>query len=230
MISASAEDVRDLLHACADSSDFRAWEQFVARFERAITLSVIRTARQWGEAPDEIAADLVQETYLRLCDGRFHLLSKFALNHPHAVDGYVKTVAANVTHDFCKARRSSKNGANSVDQIHDSYEPQAAIEGFGGELEIERTVLLSEIQRGLEECTSGAMRGRDQTLFWLYYRHGMSASAIASLSTIGLSVKGVESAILRLTRQVRNHIARSRSSANQLPSQKGRGFPALKSF
>jgi hypothetical protein len=74
------------------------------------------------------------------------------------------------------------------------------------------------------------MRGRDQTLFWLYYRHGMSASAIASLSTIGLSVKGVESAILRLTRQVRNHIARSRSSADQLPSQKGRGFPALKSF
>ncbi|HTA80628.1 MAG TPA: sigma-70 family RNA polymerase sigma factor, partial [Terracidiphilus sp.] len=188
---------------------------------------MIRTARQWGEAPDEIAADLVQETYLRLCDGRFHLLSKFALNHPHAVDGYVKTVAANVTHDFCKARRSSKNGANSVDQIHDSYEPQAAIEGFGGELEIERTVLLGEIQRGLEECTSGAMRGRDQTLFWLYYRHGMSASAIASLSTIGLSVKGVESAILRLTRQVRNHIARSRSSADQLPSQKGRGFPAL---
>jgi hypothetical protein len=106
VISASAEDVRDLLHACADSSDFRAWEQFVARFERAITLSVIRTARQWGEAPDEIAADLVQETYLRLCDGRFHLLSKFALNHPHAVDGYVKTVAARSTTAMSRRRPS----------------------------------------------------------------------------------------------------------------------------
>ena len=230
MISASAEDVRELLQACADSNDFRAWEQFVARFERPITLSVFRTARQWGEAPQEIAADLVQETYLRLCDGRFHLLNKFALNHPYAVEGYVKTVAANVTHDFCKARRLSKNGGGSVDQILDSYEPPASIEGFGGELGIERTVLLSEIQRGLEECTSGAMQDRDRTLFWLYYRHGMSASAIASLPTMGLTVKGVESAILRLTRQVRNRIAGSRSSADELPSQEGRGFRALKSF
>lgn len=230
VISASAEDVRDLLHACADSTDFRAWEQFVARFERAISLSVIRTARQWGEAPDEIAADLVQETYLRLCDGRFHLLSSFAADHPHAVEGYVKTVAANVTHDFCKARRSSKNGAGSIDQIHDSYEPPASMKGFGGELDIERTILLSEILRGLEQCTGGAMRDRDQTLFWLYYRQGMSASAIASLPTMGLSVKGVESAILRLTRQVRNHIAGSRSSADPLPSQKERGFRAVKSF
>lgn len=230
MISACAEDVRELIHACADSTDFRAWEQFVARFERAITLSVVRTARQWGVAPDEIVADLVQETYLRLCDGRFHLLSRFAFNHPHAVEGYVKTVAANVTHDFCKARRSSKNGAGSIDQIHDSYEPQASIDGFGGELDIERTILLSEILRGLEKCTGGATQDRDQTLFWLYYRQGMSASAIASLPTIGLSVKGVESAILRLTRQVRNHIVRSRSSVNQLPAPKGRGFRALKSF
>lgn len=230
MISASAEDVRELLRACADSNDFRAWEQFVARFERAITLSVIRTAKQWGEAPDEIASDLVQETYLRLCNGRFHLLSKFAVHHPHAVEGYVKTVAANVTHDFCKARRSSKNGSGSIDQIHEAFEPIASIESFGGQVDMERQVLLGEIQRGLEACTSGPTRDRDRTLFWLYYRHGMSAASIASLPTIGLTVKGVESAILRLTRLVRTQIASARYSGEQESAQKGRGFRALKSF
>jgi RNA polymerase sigma-70 factor (ECF subfamily) len=230
VISAPAEDVRELLLACADSNDFRAWEQFVARFERAITLSVIRTAKQWGEAPDEIAADLVQETYLRLCDGRFHLLNKFALDHPHAVEGYVKTVAANVTHDFCKARRSSKNGAGSIDQIHDTFEPVASIESFGGQVDMERKILLREIQKGLEACTVGATRDRDRTLFWLYYKNGMSAAAIASLPTIDLTVKGVESALLRLTRLVRNHIAVVRSSGEQDSAQKGRGFRALKSF
>jgi RNA polymerase sigma-70 factor, ECF subfamily len=230
VISATAEDVRELLQACADSNDFRAWDQFIARFERAITLSVIRTAKQWGEAPDEIASDLVQETYLRLCDGRFHLLNKFALNHPHAVEGYVKTVAANVTHDFCKAKRSSKNGAGSVEQIQETFEPPAAIESFGGELDMERTVLLSEIQRGLEICTSTPTGERDRTMFWLYYRHGLSAAAIASLPTVGLTVKGVESAILRLTRQVRNHIVSARWTAAQKPLPNRRGFQALKSF
>lgn len=230
MISACAEDIRDLLRACADPSDFRAWQRFVARFERAITLSVIRTARQWGEAPDEIVSDLVQETYLRLCDGRFHLLNRFALRYPHAVEGYVKTVAANVTHDYCKARRSSKNGSGVIDQILDSFEPPAAIESFGGELDIERKVLLGEIERGLEACTDGPTGDRDRTLFWLYYRQGMSAAAIASLPTIGLTVKGVESALLRLTRQVRDHVARSQSLVDRKALHKGRGFHALKSF
>jgi hypothetical protein len=50
---------------------------------------VIRTAKRWGESPDDVAADLVQETYLRLCDGRCHQLYNFALNHPEVVDGYV---------------------------------------------------------------------------------------------------------------------------------------------
>jgi RNA polymerase sigma-70 factor, ECF subfamily len=230
VIPAFGDDIRELLHACADSNDFCAWQQFVARFERAITLSVIRTAKQWGEAPDEIAADLVQETYLRLCDGRFHLLRSFALNHPHAVEGYVKTVAANVTHDFCKARRSSKNGSASVDQIHDSFEPPASLDSFGGEVDMERAVLLSEIEKGLDACTEGPMRDRDRTLFWLYYRLGMSASAIASMPSMGLTVKGVESAILRLTRQVRAYIATSESSAERQTSQSVRGFRAAKSF
>jgi RNA polymerase sigma-70 factor, ECF subfamily len=84
----SSVGVRELIRACAESNDSRARESFVARFERPISLSVIRTAKQWGEAPDEVAADLVQETYLRLCDGRSHLLYNFALSHPEAENSW----------------------------------------------------------------------------------------------------------------------------------------------
>jgi RNA polymerase sigma-70 factor, ECF subfamily len=40
-------------------------------------------------------------------------------------------------------------------------------------------------------------------IFWLYYRDGLTARAIAQLPGIRLSVKGVESTIHRLTRRVR---------------------------
>jgi hypothetical protein len=54
---------------------------------------------------------------------------------------------------------------------------------------------------------------RDYTIFWLYYREGMTAKAIAGVSSIGLTVKGVESTLLRLTRLVRTRFdQRSRGS------------------
>jgi DNA-directed RNA polymerase specialized sigma24 family protein len=227
---ASSANDRELIRACAESNDSRAWEKFVARFERPISLSVIRTAKRWGEAPAEIAADLIQETYLRLCDGRCHLLYNFALNHPESVDGYVKTVAANVTHDYCKMKRLSKRGAGAVSQIHEDFEPAALSEGLGGARAMERKVLLREIEVSLDSCTEGSTRERDLTLFWLYYEQGLSATAIAALPTVGLTVKGVESAILRLTRQVRNRIHEARSGSNQARTTDARGIPAAKSF
>jgi RNA polymerase sigma-70 factor, ECF subfamily len=228
--SASSVDVRELIRACVESNDTRAWERFVARFERPISLSVIRTARQWGEAPSEVAADLIQETYLRICDGRCHLLYNFALQHPEAVDGYVKTVAANITHDYCKAKRLTKHGAGAVWQINENFDPMAQSESLGGAQAMERKVLLREIESSLDSCTEGSTRERDQTLFWLYYEQGMTASAIAALPAVGLTVKGVESAILRLTRQVRDRIHRVRLDSNQQEIGGGRELRAAKSY
>jgi RNA polymerase sigma-70 factor (ECF subfamily) len=45
---------------------------------------------------------------------------------------------------------------------------------------------------------------RDRQIFWLYYRQGMSAKEIAALSSLSLSVKGVESVIVRLNQLIRN--------------------------
>ena len=44
-------------------------------------------------------------------------------------------------------------------------------------------------------------------MFWLYYRVGLTANAIAALPSIGLSMKGVESTILRLIRLLRQEIS-----------------------
>jgi RNA polymerase sigma-70 factor (ECF subfamily) len=104
----------ELIHACAESNDGAAWEEFVARFHRAVSLSIIRTAYQWGAIPQQVVDDLVQETYLKLCTDKCRLLRAFALRHPEALLGYIKTIAVNVAHDHFKSLHSRKRGSGDV--------------------------------------------------------------------------------------------------------------------
>ena len=86
---------------------------------------------------------------------------------------------------------------------------------------MERGVLLKEIDRCLETCLEGPDQERDRLIFWLYYQQGLSANAIAALPTVGLTAKGVESSIFRLTRLVREQIVGGRSSTSTQPGEKG---------
>src|SRR5882672_2826196 len=102
-LSMSAET---LIQACAESNDAAAWKEFVSRFHRAISLSILRAASHWSEAPLQVVDDLAQETYLKLCANRCRLLCDFSLEHPESITGYIKTIAVNVTHDHFKALHS----------------------------------------------------------------------------------------------------------------------------
>jgi DNA-directed RNA polymerase specialized sigma24 family protein len=51
---------------------------------------------------------------------------------------------------------------------------------------------------------------RDRALFWLYYLQGFTAEEIARLPVAGLTAKGVESALRRVTRWLREEIERRR--------------------
>jgi RNA polymerase sigma-70 factor (ECF subfamily) len=196
----------ELIRACAELNDGAAWEEFVGRFRRPINLSIIRTAEQWGQAPQEVVDDLAQETYLKLCADNCELLLEFAAQHPEAISGYIKTIAVNVAHDHFKALHSQKRGSGEVGQFPEASEPKAAIESSQGQVAIEREVLFNQISECVETCSAGPDQQRDCLIFWLYYQQGMSAKAIAALPTVGLTAKGVESAIFRLTRMVREKI------------------------
>ncbi len=213
----------ELIQACAASDDGAVWTEFVVRFHRPIALSILRTAYQWKAAGREVVDDLVQETYLKLCANRCRLLRDFAAQHPDTVIAYVKTIAANVAHDHFKALHSQKRGAGEAAQSRDDIGPEAPGLQSGGPDAMERQVLMGEIKRALEICAGGPERARDRAIFWLYYEQGMSAEAIAALPTIGLTGKGVESAIYRLTRLVREQLAQSRSEpgAAAPPNEKG---------
>jgi RNA polymerase sigma-70 factor (ECF subfamily) len=197
----------DLIRACAEGNDGAAWDEFVSRFHRPISLSVIRIAYQWGEIPQQVVDDLVQETYLKLCVNKCTSLLEFATQHPEAILGYIKTIAVNVARDHFKSFHSQKRGSGEVMQIISDADPVAETNDPGGQKSMERGVLLGQVRQCLELCTQGPDHERDCTIFWLYYQQGMSAKDIAALPNIDLSAKGVESALFRLTRLVREQLA-----------------------
>lgn len=220
----------ELIRACAESNDSAAWEEFLSRFHRVISVSVIRAARQWADAPLRIADDLVQETYLKLCSDRCRRLCDFALQHPDAIVGYIRTIATNVTHDHFKAIHSKKRGTGQPHESLENITASTTNEDTGSPAAMERRILLQQIDLCLATCSPESHLKRDRLIFWLYYRQGMSAQTIAALPTVGLTAKGVESLILRLTRLVRQQIAQSRSEALFDQHSGKKGFRPAESF
>jgi RNA polymerase sigma-70 factor (ECF subfamily) len=196
-----------LILACTQTGDAAAWEEFVRRFHRLIATVALRVARRWGDSSPQAVDDLIQETYLKLCAGNFRILRSFKSQHPDAFYGYLKVVTANLVHDRFKAAHSDKRGSGTVEVAAD---PQITSDASATTKSSERGILLQQVDALLSRLVAGRHLERDRRVFWLYYRVGLTANAIASLPAIGLSTKGVESTILRLTRLLREELAADR--------------------
>jgi RNA polymerase sigma-70 factor (ECF subfamily) len=205
----------ELVVHCLRTGEEFAWIEFVRRFQPLIASVAIRVSRQWGETSRSVVDDLIQETYLKLCTDRLRLLDNFKSRHDEAIYGYIKVFTANLVHDHFKASNAQKRGrAVETASINDERKAEYRIHVESTEVLVQRKLLLGEVAACLEGIAAGPGSERDRRIFWLYYRVGLSARAIATLPTIGLSTKGVESTILRLTRAVRRHLTAQKSSAS----------------
>jgi RNA polymerase sigma-70 factor (ECF subfamily) len=201
----------DLALLCFDKGNEFAWREFIRRFQPLIAKVVMRIGRQWGESSPQVIDELVQETYLKLYSDRARFVEKFAATHEDAVFGYIKVFTANLVHDYFKALRSKKRGGAAKIETLESPEAERQLTpAVTSSYEAERQIMFREIDTCLRKLGAGAMGGRDRRIFWLYYRVGLSATAIATLPNIGLTTKGVESTLLRLTRYVREQLVERR--------------------
>ena len=199
--------IENLVRRCATSPSPEAWQEFVRRFHRLIATVTLRTAGRLGDASRQTVDDLIQETYLKLCADNFRILRTFEQQHPDAFTGYVKVLTANVVRDHFKSIHTQKRGAGQLTPIEEDFIPIAAGDTAGSPQSIERAVLILEVTRHLDLCLAGPDRDRNRRIFWLHYRAGLSARAIAGLPGIHLSPKGVESILMRLTKDLRQRLA-----------------------
>jgi RNA polymerase sigma-70 factor (ECF subfamily) len=226
----SSSSSEDLVRACAQTGDSAAWEEFVRRFHRLIATVVLRTARRWGGTTPAQIDELVQDTYLKLCADQARLLRSFGSRHEDAIFGYLKVVTANIVHDHFRSVRAQKRGGGAgTEELEAEYGP-APLEAAStsGASAVEQQVLFSEIDVNLRAVLEGPHATRDRRIFWLYYRVGLPAASIAGLPGIGLSTKGVESTLLRLTRQVRQRLALRPASLPE--TSPGEGIQAAEPF
>jgi RNA polymerase sigma-70 factor, ECF subfamily len=226
----SVLSIEELVRRCSVSRTAEAWEEFIRRFHRLIATVVMRTAARFGDPSRQTCDDLIQDTYVKLCADDFRILRNFQQQRPDAFIGYVKVVAANVVRDHFKSSYSMKRGSGQVEQLAVDFVPLALDGSAGSQKSIERNVLIEEISRYLEDCVPGPDKERNRQIFWLHYRAGFSARAIADLPGIKLTTKGVESIILRITRELRARMAESSRRAEAAQQSAGEGLLPAQSF
>ncbi len=180
----------ELLALCADNGNTAAWEEFLRRFHSLVISTVRRIARRYTAGYADLCNDLAQEVYLKFSRDGGNMLRRFRPMHAGAAFGFVRVVAANLTHDYFKKKGAVRN------------ETELPVELAAGD-ELEWRLL----NRDVDDFLRRHARGIERQIFWLYYRHGMSAREIATLPGVGLTVKGVESVILRLGARIRAELA-----------------------
>jgi RNA polymerase sigma-70 factor, ECF subfamily len=207
----SSLSLKDVVCLCAGPRDDEAWEEFVSRVGKPISLTIMRTACRRDELSPSLVDDLVQITYLKLWEDHCRLLRDFAIQHPNAILGYIKKTAANTTRDYFKHGHSQSSGGDKPHVSTTDVDPEAGNEVHGSQERIAFGIFLNEIDEHLNRCLTGPDQERDRTIFWFYFRQGMSTREIASLPTIGLTAKGVGSVIERLKHDIREQMVGSRS-------------------
>jgi RNA polymerase sigma-70 factor (ECF subfamily) len=199
-VTYQAQSNEQLLRSCAHSANAEAWEEFVRRFQPLIAGVVMRVAERYGQTGSGVVDELVQETFMKLCRNDSKALKEFRAEHDGAVFGFLKTVALNVAIDHFRSLQPR------TEEPLEDWQAAAAESSTGGTASAEMSVLMEQVDGALTRSTSGETRERDRTVFWLYYKHGFTAKAIAALPAVGLSVKGVETVIFRLTKAIRKSL------------------------
>lgn len=216
--------LQTLISLCLQTGDERLWTEFVRQSQPIIAGVIFRMMRRWNRPMSSLVDDLVQETYLKLFADNARALRKFASHHQNAIYGFLKVVASNVAQDHIRSIHSQKRGrgraeeqlvsadvvdkrakASRTEVMLDAWPVRAVTSLNGPDEAMDHEILLLEIDAILKRHAFRPTFSRDYSIFWLYYKQGLTAQAIAELHFIGLTVKGVESTLLRLTKLVRQN-------------------------
>jgi len=108
-------------------------------------------------------------------------------------------VTANVAYDHFRKEHPVDD---VTDELNEAINPFSASRGNSTEDEI----FFNQVDQILRLRGNGPQEEKERAIFWLYYRHGLTSKAIASIPAMNLTIKGVESCIFRLTVYVKQAV------------------------
>jgi len=220
-----------LARICAYSAESPEWEQFVTLVIPVVSVAARRVCASWGETEPGTAREIVQETFLKLCEEDRRVLREFEDRGDDSFFKLLRVITASVgTDHFRRTRAIKRGGWNQTVSLEPQLSSGEVADAQATEA-VERPALLAQLDR-LLMLRRDQVSVRDRNLFWLYYRQGLTAEAISRIPAIGLTAKGVESAIGRLTRLLRETIIHGKPETQDAPKKKqnkpvSKGFPVV---
>lgn len=202
--------INDLAKACARSADAAEWEELLRRCAPVAALVAARVSRVWlGSATSSVVDDIVQEIFLKLCEQERRILRDFEPRGEDSFLGLLRLVATSVANDYFRRQYSAKRGGRVVTITLEDSPAQASPDAGQDGAAMQKVLLYREMDRKLRSAP-GVIAERDRAIFWLYYLQGLTAEEIAALPIAGLSAKGVESALRRVTAWLRKEMGQGK--------------------
>jgi RNA polymerase sigma factor (sigma-70 family) len=182
-----------LFKLCASHfDDDQYWEEFVWRFNPCLTLSIYQAYRRFtGRVipSEEMASDLLQETYLKILKNKCAALQRFRGETEPEAEVYLMHIGSSVTIDRLRRQHSLKrlahiepyDAAQEVEEIRNQRDEVIGI--------YTEALLQTDVIKTLERAFDGnnSISKRNIMIFLLYYRDGMTPKEIANLDFIQLT-------------------------------------------
>lgn len=190
-------DLAQALTASLNSRNASECEEFIRLAQPVVAAGVVRAVSRWRRPAREQIDDFVQETFVRLYANNAKVLRDFRGTTSLALAAYLRVVASSVVLDSFRSTMAQRHGAGQAMQNLDDMGavlPSSA-DTFKS---VEQSLLTEKINRCLQ-----AEKDRDRSIFWLYFRQGLSARQISEMRQLDIGSKGVETTIFRVSRAVR---------------------------
>lgn len=174
-----------------------AWAELIGT-HRSLVLGVLM--RILGHIDRDSIPDLEQEVFEKLLANDCQVLR--TVEGDAHLRGLLAMTAANLARDHLRrlgVRRGTGLDAEGADEIRQALAPDPVAEL---EEEVARKRRVEKVFEVLAALVSGPNASRDTLIFRAHYLDELSAPEIASMG-IGLTTKGVETVLFRLTKRLR---------------------------
>ncbi len=199
----------ELIEGCL-RADAVARAEFVTRFQGNIASVLVKMAFRHGRPSQDLLHELKQEVYLKIFAADCKVLRTLRSCEEPVVAALVQSIAYTVACDYFRKNSALKRGgAQRMVALDDAANAETFAAGDGENPLL--SILFSEIDHALGEVADPSRLRQQRSVFWLYFRHGFTARDIAGLPSCGLSEKGVESLLGRLTKSVRERLGSGRA-------------------
>lgn len=178
-------------------NDGEAWRALIARYRPMVLRVLIRATNRRDRA---LILDLEQDLWARLLANERAVLRPLAGKPPAALKALLSVMALNLGRDH--GRKTAVREAVLPEQLAGL----AGCEGKGPEEAANVAERCRLVLEAAARLVTPAEAARDLLIFRAYYQDERTSKEIAAMG-VGLSVKGVEAVIQRLTVRVRAHFA-----------------------